>query len=95
MLLTETKRNGSVTLGIMGFLAMASDWSPRMPLFPAEWLEPAEAEGPAIGRVSAVLTRETFNDMLASGLAASSTTYCEYVQRLAEAIENGSQRVDD
>lgn len=73
---------------------MASDWVPRMPVFPAEWLEPDVEVGNPTGRVSAVLTRETLNDMLSAGMAASSVTYVEYVQRLAEAVENGFTSIE-
>jgi hypothetical protein len=49
--------------------------------------------GDATGRVSAVLTRETFDDMLSAGAAAASTTYLEYLEALAAAIANGSEYV--
>jgi hypothetical protein len=57
-------------------------------------VEPDRGEfGAATGRVSAILTRETFNDMLSAGAAASSRTYLEYLEALAEAIANGSEYV--
>lgn len=44
--------------------------------------------------LSVPLTPEAFDAMLRAGIYASSVRYSDYLEKLAEAVENGSQGVE-
>ena len=64
-----------------------SDWTPRPPLFPAEWLESDGTVAP--------LTQQTLDYTLLAAEYGSAATYERYLEILAQAIMDGGHGGDD